>query len=86
MQLKGPVPVRLYHRYVEFKPFVAGMFTCRSFRGRILDSALHHQHDIIYNFRRTTMYGSFSAPCDDFTRKFLNSRTLVKAGGYLPMS
>lgn len=25
MQLLGPVPADLYHRYVEFKPFIAGM-------------------------------------------------------------
>lgn len=27
IQLRGPTPEKMYHRYVEFKPFVAGMFT-----------------------------------------------------------
>jgi len=71
MQLRGPVPAQLYHRYVEFKPFVAGMFTAQSLRGRILNRALHHQHARIYNFDRTTEYGEFSSPCIEFTQKFL---------------
>ncbi|KAF4209233.1 hypothetical protein CNMCM6805_002887 [Aspergillus fumigatiaffinis] len=71
IQLKGPVPAELYHRYVEFKPFVAGMFTSHSLRGRILNRALHHQHERIYNFDRTTLYGKFEAPCIELTQKFL---------------
>ncbi|EEP82933.1 conserved hypothetical protein [Uncinocarpus reesii 1704] len=34
IQLAGPVPSKLYHRYVEFKPFVAGMFNARISRIR----------------------------------------------------
>lgn len=71
MQLTGPVPSELYHRYVEFKPFVAGMFQAQSLRGRILHKALHHQHQRIYNFDRTTLHGSFLTPCCEFTQKFL---------------
>ena len=61
----------MYHRYVEFKPFVAGMFTSHSLRGRILHRALHHQHNRIYNYDSTTVYGSFPHPSPDFTRNFL---------------
>ncbi|KAL1968471.1 hypothetical protein VTN77DRAFT_1681 [Rasamsonia byssochlamydoides] len=71
MQLKGPVPDQLYHRYVEFKPFVAGMFTAHSLRGRILNRALHHQHTRIYNFDRSTLNGKFHSPCIEFTQRFL---------------
>ncbi|KAJ5218272.1 uncharacterized protein N7498_000371 [Penicillium cinerascens] len=71
IQLMGPVPCELYHRYVEFKPFVAGMFQAQSLRGRILHKALHHQHQRIYNFDRSTVNGSFPHPCDEFSRKFL---------------
>lgn len=71
MQLRGPVPAELYHRYVEFKPFVAGMFQAQSLRGRILHKALHHQHQRIYNFDRSTLDGTFAEPCRDFTQKFL---------------
>ncbi|KAI4133464.1 MAG: hypothetical protein LQ338_000200 [Usnochroma carphineum] len=71
-QLAGPVPASLYHRYVEFKPFVAGMFTSTSLRGRILNRALHHQHSRIYNYDRTTVYGSFPAPSKDMTLQFLD--------------
>lgn len=71
MQLTGPVPAELYHRYVEFRPFVAGMFQAQSLRGRILHKALHHQHQRIYNFDRTTLHGSFLTPCREFSQKFL---------------
>jgi hypothetical protein len=71
MQLTGPIPSELYHRYVEFKPFVAGMFQAQSLRGRILHKALRHQHQRIYNFDRTTLHGSFLTPCREFSQKFL---------------
>ena len=67
----GPVPCELYHRYVEFKPFVAGMFQAQSLRGRILHKALHHQHQRIYNFDRSTLNGAFPHPCREFSKKFL---------------
>lgn len=72
IQLQGPVPASLYHRYVEFKPFVAGMFNAKSLRGRILNRALHHQHARVYNYSRTTEYGSFPSPCTELTMKFLD--------------
>lgn len=72
MQLAGPVPSALYHRYVEFKPFVAGMFNSHSIRGRILNRALHHQHSRIYNFDRSTLYGFFQKPSVDMTKQFLD--------------
>ncbi|KAL4811555.1 C2 domain protein [Aspergillus unguis] len=71
IQLKGPVPTELYHRYVEFKPFVAGMFMSHTLRGRILNRALHHQHERIYNFDRATLDGQFDSPCLELTQKFL---------------
>jgi hypothetical protein len=71
MQLRGPVPSEMYHRYVEFRPFVAGMFTSHSLRGRLLNRALHHQHARIYNFDHTTKYGSFPEPSQDLTKQFL---------------
>ncbi|KPI46001.1 uncharacterized protein AB675_738 [Cyphellophora attinorum] len=71
VQLAGPVPAELYHRYVEFKPFVAGMFTDKSLRGRILNRALHHQHARIYNFDKSTQYGHFDKPNIEMTKRFL---------------
>lgn len=71
IQLQGPVPASLYHRYVEFKPFVSGMFNAKSLRGRVLNRALHHQHARVYNYSRTTVYGSFPSPSTDLTLKFL---------------
>lgn len=47
------------------------MFQAQSLRGRILHKALHHQHQRIYNFDRTTLDGTFVEPCREFTQKFL---------------
>ncbi|WVQ84085.1 hypothetical protein IAT38_006230 [Cryptococcus sp. DSM 104549] len=77
IQLIGPVPNELYHRYVDFKPFVKGMFTATGLRGKVLNKALHHQHERIYNFDRQTEFGVFPAaeegepPGKDVTEKFL---------------
>lgn len=48
------------------------MFTAKSFRGRILNRALHHQHSRIYNYDRSTVYGSFPTPSRELTLKFLD--------------
>lgn len=72
MQFRGPPPADLYHRYVEFKPFVAGMFNSHSIRGRLLNRALHHQHARIYNYDKTTKYGVFQEPSLEMTQQFLD--------------
>lgn len=73
MQLQGPVPPELYHRFVEFKPFVKGMFTAKGLRGFVLAKALHHQHARVYNFDRDTVWGRFpQGPCKEMTRQFLD--------------
>lgn len=72
IQLRGPVPAELYHRYVEFRPFVKGMFTGTSLRGKVLHHALHHQHNRIYCYDRDTIYGSFPSPSRDMTLNFLD--------------
>ena len=61
----------MYHRYVEFKPFVKSMFTAKGVRGYILSKTLHHQHARVYNFDQNTAYESFEKPCIAFTQKFL---------------
>ncbi|KAF2090504.1 C2 domain-containing protein, partial [Saccharata proteae CBS 121410] len=72
-QLRGPVPAELYHRYVEFKPFVKSMFTAKGIRGYLLSKALHHQHNRVYNFDKSTLYGKFpQGPSQEMTLKFLD--------------
>ena len=71
MQLRGPIPEAMYHRYVEFKPFVKSMFTAKGVRGFILSKALHHQHARVYNFDHATEYKVFEKPCKEFAQKFL---------------
>lgn len=73
LQLRGPVPNELYHRYVDFKNFVGGMFQGKGPRGTILHAALHHQHERIYHFNRRTKYGEFpDGPGRDMTLQFLD--------------
>lgn len=64
IQLSGPVPPKLYHRYVEFRPMIGRMFSSRGIRGRILHKVLHKQHTRIYNYDSSTEYGTF-APCSE---------------------
>lgn len=81
MQLAGPVPAELYHRYVEFKPFVKGMFTGSGLRGFLLSKALHHQHNRVYNFSQTTVWGRFDEkPGADVTKEFLDHVHYNKGG------
>ncbi|KAM0263519.1 hypothetical protein ACHAQJ_001138 [Trichoderma viride] len=62
MQLQGPVPSVLYHRYVEFRPVIGSLFSSTGIRGTILNKALHKQHHRIYNYDSSTEYGTFE-PC-----------------------
>lgn len=64
LQLAGPVPEMLYHRFVEFRPIIGRMFTSHGVRGHILNKVLHKQHRRIYNYDSSTEYGSF-APCSE---------------------
>ena len=48
------------------------MFNSKSLRGRILNRALHHQHNRVYNYDRTTVYGSFPEPSKEMTLQFLD--------------
>ncbi|KAJ8604408.1 hypothetical protein MRB53_041797 [Persea americana] len=70
-QLKGPIPADLYHRFVEFRPIIATLFTAKGIGGAIMHRALHHQHAQVYNYNRQTKYGVFKEPCTEMTQKFL---------------
>lgn len=73
MQLQGPVPSELYHRFVEFKPWVSRMFTAGGLQGIVLSKALHHQHTRVYSFGRSTAFGHFpQGPCKEMTQQFLD--------------
>ncbi|KAF2725607.1 hypothetical protein K431DRAFT_215822 [Polychaeton citri CBS 116435] len=73
MQLSGPVPSQLYHRYVEFKPWVKRMFTSTGIQGFLLGKALHHQHSRVYHFDRGTVWGRLEkSPSVDVTKQFLD--------------
>lgn len=71
IQLRGPIPAELYHRYVEFRPLIRYGFTKSGLTGFLFNKALHHQHGNVYNFERSTVYGIFGSPGEDVTLKFL---------------
>ena len=80
-QFPGPVPTQLYHRFVEFKPWVRRMFNMSGFSGVILGKALHHQHARVYNFDRSTEWGYFEqGPCKEMTQQFLDLVHYDKGG------
>jgi hypothetical protein len=85
-QLEGPVPPDLYHRFVEFKPFVKGMFSKAGLRGRILNKALHHQHSRVYNFSNTTEYGIVKPKSEEASLQFLKWLIMMRVAVSLPTS
>ncbi|KAK1753355.1 hypothetical protein QBC47DRAFT_386196 [Echria macrotheca] len=80
MQLSGPVPPKLYHRFVEFRPMIGRMFSDRGLRGRILNKALHKQHARVYNYDSTTEYGSFKARSEEASLQFLKMAHFDEGG------
>mgnify|MGYP006949401517 CR=1 FL=1 len=64
MQLRGPVPSKMYHRFVEFRPIITSLFMSKGVRGKILNTFLHKQHNKVYNFDKSTEYGLFE-PCSE---------------------
>lgn len=71
IQLAGPVPPKLYHRYVEFRPLIGMMFSSHGLRGRILNKALHKQHKRVYNYDSSTEYGRFEPRSTEASLQFL---------------
>ncbi|RPD77397.1 hypothetical protein L226DRAFT_599989 [Lentinus tigrinus ALCF2SS1-7] len=57
LQLTGPVPSSLRHRYVGFAPFIKAMFRKRGIEGIILNRILHKQHHAIYKWDKNTVWG-----------------------------
>lgn len=56
------------------------MFNAKSPRGWILNRALHHQHARVYNYSRSTIYGSFPSPSTELTLKFLELANYDRGG------
>ncbi len=69
-QLQGPVPPSLYHRFVEFKPFVKGMFSKEGLRGTILNKTLH-QHNKIYSYNPGIEHGTVEPRSEEASKQFL---------------
>ncbi|CAL1706083.1 unnamed protein product [Somion occarium] len=57
IQLTGPVPASLRHRYVGFAPFVKAMFKKEGIKGLLLHRALHKQHCSIYKWDKNVVWG-----------------------------
>ncbi|CAE6338411.1 unnamed protein product [Rhizoctonia solani] len=57
LQLTGPVPKDLEHKYVGYRPFIEIMFSKSGIQGRLLNHALKKQHKYIYSHDQATVYG-----------------------------
>ncbi|GJE92851.1 C2 domain-containing protein [Phanerochaete sordida] len=57
LQLAGPVPGVLRHRYVGFAPFVKAMFRRSGIRGLLLHHTLHKQHLSLYKWDKNVVWG-----------------------------
>ncbi|KAL7628524.1 hypothetical protein AAE478_000039 [Parahypoxylon ruwenzoriense] len=80
IQLAGPVPPQLYHRYVEFRPIIGLLFRSSGLRGKILNKALHHQHGRIYNFDKGTHWGTFKPCSEEASLQFLKMAHFDEGG------
>jgi hypothetical protein len=72
LQLAGPVPNELYHRYVDFHAFVPWMFESKGLRGRLLHGALHRQHESVYHYDAESEYGRLPGPGKAMGQRFLD--------------
>lgn len=57
LQLTGPVPKELEHKYVGYRPFIESMFSKSGIQGRLLNHALKRQHRYVYSHDQATVYG-----------------------------
>ncbi|KAF8695599.1 C2 protein, partial [Rhizoctonia solani] len=57
LQLTGPVPKDLEHKYVGYRPFIESAFSKSGIQGRLLNRALKKQHRYIYSYDHATVYG-----------------------------
>ncbi|KAI0146861.1 hypothetical protein GGR57DRAFT_494159 [Xylariaceae sp. FL1272] len=80
IQLSGPVPPKLYHRFVEFRPIIGRLFQDTGLRGRVLNKALHHQHDRVYNFDKSTQWGTFKPCSEEASLQFLKMAHFDEGG------
>ena len=64
LQLTGPVPASLHHRYVGFAPFIKAMFKKKGIEGIILHRALHKQHCSVYKWDKNVIWGVIEDDAD----------------------
>ncbi|KAJ6477485.1 hypothetical protein DFH09DRAFT_1056521 [Mycena vulgaris] len=57
LQLTGPVPRELRHRFVGYKPFIDWMFADSGIAGRVLHHGLRRQYRTVYACDKSTVWG-----------------------------
>lgn len=57
LQLIGPIPECLRHRYVGYAPLIKSLFKKSGIRGKVLNYALHRQFHTLYGYDKGTVYG-----------------------------
>ncbi|KAJ7493224.1 hypothetical protein B0H11DRAFT_2228008 [Mycena galericulata] len=84
MQLTGPVPRELRHRFVGYRPFINWMFADSGIAGRILYHGLRKQYRTIYACDKSTVWGviddtgtnTSNAATPEETREVIHRATL----------
>lgn len=57
LQLTGPVPKKLHHHYVGYRPFITWLFSNSGILGHILNQGLRKQYRTLYSYDKSTVYG-----------------------------
>ncbi|KAI0074406.1 hypothetical protein K474DRAFT_1677110 [Panus rudis PR-1116 ss-1] len=84
IQLSGPIPPSLRHRYVGFAPFVKAMFKKEGIEGILLHRALHHQHGSIYKWDKNVVWGVIEGDSGDETNGGADGNANSEANGQTP--
>ena len=69
IQLAGPLPPVLRHRYVAFRPIIKTFYTKSGLLGIVLNRVLKNQYRTIYSYNKATQYGE--EPPANLARAFL---------------
>jgi hypothetical protein len=75
LQLAGPVPKELHHRFVGYTAFVKWTFKAQGIQGLVLNRAAKKQYRTIYSYDKNTKYGVVDGgPADHFRRPGSDNR------------
>ena len=78
IQLTGPVPSELRHRYVGYKPFIDWMFKDTGIAGHLLHYGLRKQYRTIYACDKRTVWGVIDGGVNKNNTEKANGQTEIE--------